>query len=324
MSAESEGTKWQYPKLTGLLLVFASILAVVAFYALDITFLYEPKHLLGVTNTIFTAIIPLVVAFFAARTFLRTGSFSVLLMGCGMLGFGLCAGSAGWLRELQGGANFNVTIYNTGALLGSVCHFAGAAVNSSRKSYQLESGRQKLIIVPTYSAIFLFAVLLSFATVQQVVPPFFVQGSGPTAIRQIVLGLAIFLYATSSILFMNNYLRLKSDFLYWYSLCLAMLALGLFAFYIQKVVGSPIGWVGRTSNYVGTIFSLIAILAAVRSGKSRGLPLEEVISGFFVDSEANYRSLVETATDAIISFDQQNRIILWNSSAEKIFGYTKA
>ena len=45
---------------------------------------------------------------------------------------------------------------------------------------------------------------------------------------------------------------------------------------------------------------------------------------FFVDSEANYRSLVETATDAIISFDQQNRIILWNSSAEKIFGYTKA
>ena len=83
-----------------------------------------------------------------------------------------------------------------------------------------------------------------------------------------------------------------------------MLALGLFAFYIQKVVGSPIGWVGRTSNYVGTIFALIAILAAVRSGKSRGLPLEEVISSFFVDAEANYKSLVETAPDAIISFDQ--------------------
>ena len=74
-------------------------------------------------------------AFFAARTYLRTGSLSVLLMGCGMLGFGLCAGSAGWLREIQGGANFNVTIYNTGALLGSLCHVTGAAINYSGKSY---------------------------------------------------------------------------------------------------------------------------------------------------------------------------------------------
>ena len=38
--------------------MFASILAIVVLYALDITFLYEPKHLLGITNTIFTAMIP--------------------------------------------------------------------------------------------------------------------------------------------------------------------------------------------------------------------------------------------------------------------------
>ncbi len=322
MSAVSEG-KPQYSKLAGLLLVSTSLLSVVALYALDISFLYEPKHLLGVTNTVFTAIIPLVVSFFAGRSYLRTGSSSVLLMGCGMLGFGLCAGSAGWLRELQGGANFNVTIYNTGALLGSLCHFAGAIINSSRKTYQRETDRQKLTLIPAYAAILIFAVLFSFATVQHVVPPFFIQGSGPTAVRQIVLGLAIFLYAASSLLFMNNYLRIKSDFLYWYSLCLAMLALGLFAFYIERIVGSPIGWAGRTSNYAGAIFSLIAILAAVRSGKSSGLPVEEVIAGFFVDAAANYQSLIETASDAIISLDPGNRIILWNPSAERIFGYSK-
>ena len=53
----------RYPKLIGLLLVFASIVAMVALYAFDITFLYEPKHLLGVANTLFTAIIPVIVAF---------------------------------------------------------------------------------------------------------------------------------------------------------------------------------------------------------------------------------------------------------------------
>ncbi len=324
MTAKSEGVKSQYPKLAGLLLVFASILAIVVLYALDITFFYEPKYLVGVTNTFFTAIIPLVVAFFAAKTYLRTGSLSVLLMGCGMLGFGLCAGTSGWLRELPGGANINVTIYNIGALLGSLCHFAGATISTLRKSYRWESGKQKPAAIPAYSAIILFAVLISFATVQHVIPPFFIQGYGPTAIRQIVLGLAVFLYALSSLFFMSGYLRTKSDFLYWYSLCLAMLAVGLFAFCIEKIVGCPIGWVGRSSNYVGAIFSLIAIHLAVRSGKSEGLPLEEVISGFFVDAEANYKTLVETASDAIISFDQENRVIFWNSSAEQIFGYTKA
>ena len=43
-----------------------------------------------------------------------------------------------------------------------------------------------------------------------------------------------------------------------------------------------------------------------------------------MNAEANYKSLVETASDAIISLDHENRVILWNSSAEKIFGYTKA
>ncbi len=323
MTTKSEGMKSQVPKQMGLLLVVASLLAIVVLYALDISFLYEPKHLLGITNTLFTTVIPLIVAFFASRAFRRTGSFSVLLMGCGMLGFGLCAGSAGWLREMHGGANINVTLYNTGALLGSLCHFTGAAINYSRKSYAWGLEKQKLAVIPAYASIMVFSLLFSFATVQRVVPPFFIQGSGPTALRQIVLGLSIFLYGLSSLFFLNNYFRSKSDFLYWYSLCLAMMALGLFAFYIQKIVGSPIGWVGRTSNYVGTVFALTAILAAVRSGKSRGLPLEEVISGFFVDAEANYKSLVETASEAIISFDQENRIILWNSSAERIFGYSK-
>jgi hypothetical protein len=273
MTARSE-RNLNYPKVVGLLFVLASMLAITALYALDINFFYEPKHLLAVTNTIFAAIIPLLVAFLAARTYLRTGSSSVLLIGCGMLGFGLCAGSSGWLRDLPGGANLNVAIYNTGALLGSLCHFIGAVITYSGKSSRWESGRRKTAVLPAYSAILIFTVLFSFATMQGVVPPFFIQESGPTGIRQMVLGLAIFFYAVSSLLFINNYLKTKSDFLYWYSLCLAMLALGLFAFYIERIVGCPLGWVGRTSNYIGTIFSLIAVQAAVRSGKARGLPME--------------------------------------------------
>ena len=41
-------------------------------------------------------------------------------------------------------------------------------------------------------------------------------------------------------------------------------------------------------------------------------------------SEAWLRSLFDTTQDAVISIDQQGCIVLFNPSAERIFGYTKA
>lgn len=41
------------------------------------------------------------------------------------------------------------------------------------------------------------------------------------------------------------------------------------------------------------------------------------------ESEARYRSLVQTAHDAIVSINRFGEIIFWNDSAERIFGYSK-
>ena len=68
---------------------------------------------------------------------------------------------------------------------------------------------------------------------------------------------------------------------------------------------------------------MVAIVTAWRSARSKGLPIERVIANFLADAEASYRDLVETARDAIISFDQEGRIIGWNSAAETMFGHTK-
>ncbi|MCP4043106.1 MAG: PAS domain S-box protein, partial [Gammaproteobacteria bacterium] len=40
-------------------------------------------------------------------------------------------------------------------------------------------------------------------------------------------------------------------------------------------------------------------------------------------SEARYRSITQSATDAIISADSQGRLFSWNSGAEKMFGYSE-
>ncbi len=40
------------------------------------------------------------------------------------------------------------------------------------------------------------------------------------------------------------------------------------------------------------------------------------------NSEERFRSVAQTASDAIVNIDQQGRVIFWNTAAERIFGYT--
>ncbi|MDB4928964.1 MAG: domain S-box protein [Myxococcaceae bacterium] len=45
------------------------------------------------------------------------------------------------------------------------------------------------------------------------------------------------------------------------------------------------------------------------------------VMGALEDSEARFRSVAQTATDAIASIDHQGRVVFWNRGAEAMFGY---
>ena len=94
-------------------------------------------------------------------------------------------------------------------------------------------------------------------TITGLMPPFFIQGQGPTLFRQNVAGWAIVLFLVSS-LFTRNLCR-AAPFLYWYSLALALLALAMVAFFLQPAVGSLIGWVGRSAYVLAAIYFLISV-----------------------------------------------------------------
>jgi len=311
------------PKRLGAIAVFVVLAIVAALAALGIRVVFEPTPLLAILNTLFVSFISFAVAYISARAYLAVGSRNILILGCGVLAFGSANLVAGWLIGPPGGPNVAVIIHNSGALFGAIFHVVSATLTSMGVTLQRTSkgGRRALILA--YLGVLVVLALLAIAGLQRAIGPFFIQGLGPTLVRQAVLGSAVSLFSISSLLFMRLYSRSESDFLYWYSLALALVAIGLSAVFLQKAVGSPIGWAGRSAQYLGGIYMLIAVLTATRELRSRGISLETAIVGLFRHAEEHYRALVETVTDAIITVDHEGRVLLWNSAAQRMFGYSR-
>jgi len=64
-----------------------------------------------------------------------------------------------------------------------------------------------------------------------------------------------------------------------------------------------------------------ASIAALAAGASARLRRARLVA--LRESEDRFRTLAETASDAIITIDEQSRIVLVNQAAEKVFGYTR-
>lgn len=308
-------------KKLGLLLIPLLLLIITVLFAMNMVTVYEPPFLLLGLNTLFIGVISIIIAYITSRVFTERGSVSVFLIGSGMLIFGLGSIASGWLNPLYG-PNVSVTIHNTCACIGSIFILIGAIMSRSGEMPVNVRGRTRWVAA-AYSGIFVFVLILNLATIRGMIPPFFIPGLGPTAIRQVILENATLFFAMASVVFMVTYRKKRSDFFFWYSVSLALISIGLFAVFIPIPVGSLVSWVGRSAQYLGCVFALFAVLIARRAATAKGISLDRVIANFFVDAEQSYKNLVETANDAIITFDEDYRILLWNAAAERMFGYTR-
>ncbi len=77
-------------------------------------------------------------------------------------------------------------------------------------------------------------------------------------------------------------------------------------------------WIQERSQIVRDAQGKVSSISGVLFDISKRKQGEEAVR----ESEARFRSVVESATDAIITADIQGNIISWNQSAQVIFGYT--
>ena len=110
---------------------------------------------------------------------------------------------------------------------------------------------------------------MALLTVLNVFPTFFISGVGVTLTDQIVFSIAVLLFSLNCVLFLRHYLQSKSNVLYWFTLALALDALGTFGVTLQLQFSDIIVWTGRISLYLATVYFLIALLST-RKNSSEG------------------------------------------------------
>lgn len=287
------------------------------------TKVFEPTLLLPILNTIFAGALPIVVSIIAMRSYFLGGLKSILFMGCGLMTFGSGAILAGWLIGGSQGPNVNVTIYNVGALLSAVLHALGVVFVLIKETPDTSQERKRSNLIWTCSGIFLFLFYITLATLQGATPLFFVQGTGPTLLRQLVLGSSAILFFLSALFLIKIFKREQKPFYYWYALSLIMISLGLVAAFIQPSVGSPMGWLNRVGHYIAGIYAMAAILTTSSYARKIGVPFKVEMTELFRQAQMSYEVLVETVTEPIVTTDQYFRIIQWNSAAVRKFGYSQ-
>jgi PAS domain S-box-containing protein len=284
--------------------------AMVVLWAADLRGSYESYFLGILLNSVFSMLASLLVAYLIARSFLVRRAPGLLLLGCGVIIWG-CAGVVS-TAVAGNDVNILIAIHNACAWLSALCHLMGVFL----------SLRTKRALSPTavwlpaaYTLAASVVPLVAWFTLAGWMPTFFIQGQGGTPLRQLVLGSAIAMFGLTVFLLAVTNRRPWSPFAYWYALALVLIASGLFGVMLQSSVASILGWTGRGTQFLSGIYMLIAAVASVRESRVWGISLEAALH----ESEDRYRTLIETAPDAIV-VHRDGRFLYANSAALLLTG----
>ena len=250
----------------------------------------ESPVVLTTLNTLLVVATSLAVAYLAAHTYLQTAERAMLALGCAALSLGVIYLLVGPLVTTS--IDAALVLHNGGLLVTAALFVVSAVWFVTDKPRRTGAPGRPLWIVLLYAATMVALALLTWAALAGVTPAFFVTGDGVTAVRQGVLAFATAEFVAAALLLRWSYRRTRLRFLGWYSIALAMFALGLGTVWLGEP-GSAISWLGRVAQFAAGAYMLVAILAAVRESGGWSITLSRALW----ESEVRFRSMFESMTE---------------------------
>jgi PAS domain S-box-containing protein len=310
----------QIPSAFGLIPigVMAALVAIMAVMKLNIP-LGGPPFILPLLHTLLIGMISIPGIIIAGRSFLFSGSWPSFMIAGGLTSFALSYCVGGWTAGLLG-ANVSVTSYNSEMLISSVLFAIGGLLSLNALKPFDAAGRPGTLIVILSMVVVteaLFVVLPFWA----ITPVFFVNGVGPTPIRSTIAFLSACFLLIAAVLFFVYNRRAKSDFLYWYIMGLLLLMVALISTVLSTAVGDAVAWLTRICSYLASIYFFIGLLASRAQAKVGQAGLSETVARIFTEPMKTFNFVAGASRDAMVLADNKDRILLWNSSASRIFHY---
>ena len=303
-----------WPRLLVWLPIPVFLVAIAGLWAADLSGSYESPYLLMALNLVFSTLVSGFIAYLVGRSFLIRGTPGLLMLGCGVITWGT-AGLVGVAAAGHFDINVLVTIHNVCVWLSALCHLAGAVLSLRPRRAMREAS---LWLAAAYTVALGCVAVVTLSALAGWTPTFFVQGQGGTPLRYLVLGSATAMFVLTAVLLKRTSPKPLSAFLYWYSLALGLIAVGLFGIMIESVHGGPLSWTGRAGQFLGGAYMLIAAIASVRESHVWGIPLEAAL-----ERERTFVSAVLETVGALVAvLDPQGRIVSFNRACEETTGYS--
>ncbi|MGZ7136444.1 MAG: PAS domain S-box protein, partial [Methanobacterium sp.] len=165
------------------------------------------------------------------------------------------------------------------------------------------------------------AILATIISILNILPPFFIQGVGSTASRQIIVIISALLFLISGVTIIRQYQKTGFIMFYWLALGLMLIFLVMITNLLFISTGTPLSWVLRISQLLGGVYLLMAALVILKEAKIQQISADEALTSFFQGRKQNLNLLFDSITDAIIVTDQNNIITGWSRGAEEIYGW---
>ena len=287
---------------------------------------FENPFALLALNFVFSLGVSLFVTYLLAQAFLARGALGMLLLAAGVLswGFSGLVGVVAGLTETSRAdfANITVTVHNSCVFVSAILQLIGVILLLQSRRPVVSRGFSSAV---AYCAILGVVGLIALSALKGWAPTFFIDGKGGTQLRQFVLGSSITMFFITVIIMWNKS-RKSSRFLYWYSLSLVLIAVGLLGVMLEPVHGGILSWVGRSAQFSSGPYMLIAAILSIRESHREGAPVEAALTKTQLqlrESEERYRALVQFAPAGIYEVDfPSGRFTQVNDAMCQILGYS--